>query len=139
MSEGKKSLRIKCTSIDDDNALNNYKLTAENTFYIRFCSVLEGILPLTKQERNVLAEILYMNYMFRDKIEDDAHRWAYILSNKCRKDMVDKLNLSYSSFSNHLSNFRKANILKNDRVIDNLVIYPVDNAFSLTFNFEIIK
>ena len=136
MSQEVKVINLPCKEV----FIEKSERTVSNvhSFYLRYCTLLKVMLSLSNQERDVLAEILYKNYFLQSKIKEDNLRWSYIFGMQCRKDMRDDLNISYSIFNNHLTSFRKKNILKGDKIVDGIVVYPVDDKFSLNFNFSII-
>ena len=108
--------------------------TGEKVFFRQYVEILDPLIKLRPKELDVLAELLYHN----NKLKDIAtkNRWKLILDYDNKKDMATSLNISVASFGNNLSYLRKRGIIVDNKVVDNLLVYP-GKSFKLVFNFKV--
>jgi hypothetical protein len=117
-----------------------YADDSAKVFYNQYSGILKSIYSLTNKQTLVVAELLYQNYLLKDKILDDELRWEAVFSKATRKDMQRNLNMTENSsnFGNNITDLRKKDILRGIRIIPQLVVYPnPEGRFSLTFNFQL--
>lgn len=108
--------------------------------YTAFSLLVASMFQLRKKECAVLSEILYQNYRFKDIINDDKLRWNAVMDSENRKLMQENINTNRQTFSNCLTELRKKDLLKGNRVIKNLVAYPDESGkLEIVFKFEIQK
>lgn len=90
--------------------------TNVETFYKLFLLIMDKFQPvngLMKREREVIAEIMYQNYMNKN-IEDTNKRHIVLFSTDTRKIMQDRLGISRGSFNDYLSRLRRKNVITKD-------------------------
>jgi DNA-binding MarR family transcriptional regulator len=108
--------------------------TTENKFFRQYLELINPLLKLRGKELDVLAELMYYNYKFKDI--PDEHRWKLIFDYDTKTKIRTKLDLSDASMNNNLSALRKKGIIKLNKVRDVFLVYPSSN-FSLNFKFNV--
>jgi len=108
--------------------------TTENKFFRQYLELINPILRLRGKELDVLAELLYYNYKFKDIAKE--HRWKLIFDYDTKTKIRTKLELSDASMNNNLSALRKKNVIEANKVKQAYLVYP-DNKFSLKFQFNV--
>jgi hypothetical protein len=121
----------------------NYKFNStERGFfmmYLELMSVQNPISSLRRQEKRVLAELMYMNHMiakdFKDK--EDHKKWNVLFDYDTKLSMRERLSMSDQTFANSLTVLRKKGLLSSDNYLHSrLRLYP-DEKNLLTFEFNI--
>lgn len=110
-------------------------LTDTRTFFRQYVYLLKPILGIRDKEADVLGELLYYNYRYRDLAEDI--RYKIILDYDTRVEIRNNLKISEANFNNSLTALRKAGLLVNNRLPLYITILPKTNKFSLTYTFSI--
>lgn len=108
--------------------------TTENKFFRQYLELINPILRLRGKELDVLAELLYYNYKFKNIAKE--HRWKLIFDYDTKTKIRTKLELSDASMNNNLSALRKKNVIEANKVKQAYLVYP-DNKFSLKFQFNV--
>lgn len=109
-------------------------VTTENKFFRQYLELLNPILKLRGKELDVLAELMYYNYKFKDIPEE--HRWKLIFDYDTKTKIRTKLDLSDASMNNNLSALRKKKIIHANRVRSAFLVYP-SAEFKLNFKFNV--
>lgn len=134
--EGNKVFNIRSKITKDSLTEDPVKI-----FYNQYVSIIKQIIGITNKQSEVLSELLYQNYLLKDKINDSDFRWRAVFDSQNRKVMQSNIEVPEKNFSNCLTDLRKKNILKGHQIIDNLVVYPKikedAGAFVLAFKFTI--
>lgn len=97
---------------------------------IRSIPPLDG---LRYKELDVLAELLYWNYMFKDVSKDE--RWKLIFNYDTKLKMRESIFMEADQFNNCLTSLRKKGIIKGKSVISDFGVDP-DNPF-IKIDFKI--
>jgi hypothetical protein len=108
--------------------------TSSRTFYRQYLELLNPLIRLRGKELDVLAALLKYNNKLKDIPEE--HRWKIIFEYETKTEIRTELKLSEASMNNNLSALRKKNIIKNNRVVKNLLIYPGKEC-KISFKFSI--
>jgi DNA-binding MarR family transcriptional regulator len=108
--------------------------TNKKVFFRQYVELLNPVVKLRPKELDVLAELLYHNAERENINEKD--RWKLVFDYDNKKEMADALNISVASLGNNLSYLRKRGIIVDNKVVDNLLVYP-KKGFKLTFKFSI--
>ena len=114
--------------------------TNAEKFYKQIVKLLSEFAPLDKlfpRERQLLALILYQNYLLRDIPEDKRN--ILLFSKDMRRTMRDKLGVSEDYFNTNLYKLKKNGIITKDNKIPKFFsrILPKDKfEFSIIFNIE---
>lgn len=108
--------------------------TDSKKFYRQYLELMNPFVKLRGKELDVLAQLLYYNNKL--KSIDEKHRWVVIFDYDNKQAIREELGLSEASLNNNLSALRKKGMIKNNKVIKGLLIYPNKNS-KLTFNFII--
>jgi hypothetical protein len=90
---------------------------------------------LRSKELDVLAEILFYNYKYKDI--DPLVRGKVIFDYSTKVEMRSNLQMDEQSFNNHLTTLRKKGILDKRNLISNYGINPSTPV--ITFNFKLEK
>lgn len=122
----------------------NYKFdSTERSFFLMYLELMSGvqypISTLRRQERRVLAELMYMNYhLSKDyKDRDDHKKWVILFDYDTKLTMRERLSMSDQTFANSLTVLRKKGLLSSDNYLHSkLRLYP-DEKNVLTFEFNI--
>lgn len=120
----------------------NLKATERAFFnmYIELMTVQSPINKLRKQERQVLAEIMYQNSLIAKDYRDpeDPKKWRELFSYERKQQMAEAIDgMSEASFANCLSSLRKHKLLNSDNYLhERLRLYP-DAKNGIVFNFTI--
>lgn len=113
----------------------------KRTFFRAYVELIRPFLKkIRTREADVLAELLYHNYMKADSVRNKEDRFKLILDHDSRRIMEDYLGISEAVFRNALSGLRQRGILLDDNTIsDAYLIYelPEDEMFTLKFTFVI--
>lgn len=107
--------------------------------YIEVISVINPISSLRKQERKLLAELMYMNNVLAKDYKDreDHKKWNALFDYDNKLIMRERLQMAEGTFNNCLTALRKKKLLSKDNYLDKrLRIYP-DKKNSITFEFNI--
>lgn len=108
--------------------------TEEKVFYRQYVEILDPLIKLRSKELDVLAELLYYNNKLKNI--DIKNRWKLILDYDNKKEIASNLNISVASLGNNLSYLRKKGIIVDNKVVDNLLVYP-GKSFKLIFKFNV--
>jgi len=108
------------------------------TFYRAYIELMRPFLKgMRKREADVFSELLYQNYVKQD-IKNSEDRFKVIFNSDNRKMMETNLNVSTDVFAVTLSSLKKKGLVEYNNTIKELfLIVPIDNQFSVSFNFEI--
>jgi hypothetical protein len=110
--------------------------TDARTFYRRYLELLQPMLRLRKREADVLAELLYHNYLKRDITnEDDRAELVFHIST--RRKIQEYLKISNPVIQQALGGLRKKELIKGIKFRNFVVVEPEDGVFSLTFKFVV--
>jgi len=106
--------------------------------YVAIMSIQNPISKLRRQEREVLAEVMYQNYTIsKDYVNpEDPKKWRELFSYERKREMSEHSgNLSEASFANCLTALRKQGILDRDNYLHSaLRVYPEkENVVSFKF------
>jgi len=107
--------------------------------YIELLSVQNPISTLRKQDRDVLAIVMYNHALIASEYKevDNPKKWRALFSYENRLKMVDECNISEAGFANCLTSLRKNKLLDIDnRLHPALRVYP-EKTNSVVFNFTI--
>ena len=107
--------------------------------YIELMSVRGPIGSLRRQEKRVLAEVMYMNYMLSKDYKDkeDPKKWNALFDYDTKLTMKERLSMSDQTFANALTTLRKKGLISSDNYLHSkLRLYPTEKTV-LTFEFDI--
>ena len=108
-------------------------------FYRQLVGLLSSFAPIKKlrpRELDVLAEILYQNYVHRNITEDVRH--IVVFSYKIRQVMQGRLGIKEDTFNVHLNTLRKNGIIEKDNKIPAFLIKIIpDKTFEFTVLFNL--
>ena len=106
--------------------------TSSSMFYRQYLELLNPLIKLRGKELDVLAALLKYNNKLKDIPEE--HRWKIIFEYDTKTDIRTELGLSEARMNNNLSALRKKSIIKSNRVIKSLLIYP-EKECKISFKF----
>ena len=108
--------------------------------YVGIMGLQSPMNKLRKQERQVLAEIMYQNSIISKdyKNPEDPKKWKAIFSYENKIIMAENVsNMSEASFANCLTSLRKYGLLDGDNYLhSNLKVYP-NKKNGIVFNFAV--
>jgi DNA-binding MarR family transcriptional regulator len=110
--------------------------TNKKKFFRQYVEILDPLVKLRPKELDVLAELLYHNNELKE-VKADL-RWKLIFDYDTKKEISQDLKISIPSLGNNLSYLRKRGIIVDNKVVDNLLVYP-GKTFKLVFNFKLEK
>jgi hypothetical protein len=110
--------------------------TNKKVFFRQYVEILDPLVKLRPKELDVLSELLYYNNEF--KSIESKNRWRLIFDYDTKKEIAQNLKMSVASLGNNLSYLRKRGIIVDNKVVNNLLVYP-GKTFKLTFDFELKK
>lgn len=105
-------------------------------FYRQCIELMQPILKLRKREADVLAELLYFNYMKRD-IANPTDRATLVFGTGTRKLIQERLKISNPVIQQALGGLRRKKMVSGINIRPFLMIEPNEGVFSLTFNFVV--
>jgi DNA-binding MarR family transcriptional regulator len=108
--------------------------TEKKVFFRQYVEILDPLVKLRPKEMDVLAELLYYNNELKDI--KSANRWKLIFDYDNKKEIASSLKISVASLGNNLTYLRKRGIIVDNKVVDNLLVYP-GKTFKLTFKFAV--
>ncbi len=107
--------------------------------YIQLLSIQNPISTLRKQDREVLATIMYNHALIASEYRDldNPKKWRALFSYENKLKMVDECNMSEAGFANCLTSLRKKKLLDTDnRLHVALRTYP-EKSNSVVFNINL--
>ncbi len=107
--------------------------------YVELMSVKKPISTLRRQEKRVLSELMYWNYMLSKDYTDreDHKKWNALFDYDQKLKMRERLNVSEATMANALTSLRKCGLLSSDNYLHtSLRLYP-SSSNSIEFNFEL--
>ena len=114
--------------------------TDEKKFFRQFLEILRSIPPLTQlrnRELDILAAMMYYNYLYKDL--DDDIRGRVLNSKATKKDVREMLGMSQDVYNNNMSIIRRTGLIeKSGRLADALQVFPGVN-YKMEFHFNIEK
>ena len=114
--------------------------TDEKKFFRQFLEILRSIPPLTQlrnRELDILAAMMYYNYLYKDL--DDDIRGRVLNSKATKKDVREMLGMSQDVYNNNMSIIRRTGLIeKSGRLADALQVFP-GATYKMEFNFNIEK
>lgn len=122
----------------------SYRCSEKDFFkiYIKLLSNTKPLSLLRNQEREVLSEIMYRNYILSKDYKDpeDPKKWKALFDYDMKIVMRESLgDWTDQSLANCLTGLRKYKILNDENVLNKkLRIYP-STDHSLTFKFNIVS
>lgn len=109
--------------------------TNTRKFFKEYLRLINPLVGLRGKELDVMAELLYYNYEFRDIPEE--HRWKLIFDYDTKTDIRSSLGLSDASMNNNLSSLRKRGLIVNNRVAKFFWVYPEGDEMKIVFKFNL--
>jgi predicted DNA-binding protein (UPF0251 family) len=103
-------------------------------FFKQVVVLLNPFLKLRGKEQDVLAQLMYSNYKYRE-LEENI-RWKIIMDYDNKSEMQESIGISAASMYNYLSSLRKKGIIVDNKVHKNYLIIP-GGEFNLRFKFKI--
>ena len=93
-------------------------------FFKQYLNVIKPLLSpkISNGELNILGELLYFNHVYRDI--DEKKRGILIFDYDNKMDIIDNLDIPFTSFRNALTSLRKKGYIVNNRLKKELVINP---------------
>mgnify|MGYP001074391566 CR=1 FL=1 len=131
---GKKEFNIPVTVGIHDEEDNPIK-----QLYNGYVLLVSSMFKLTPKQATILAELLFQNYMLLDRVQDEKLRWNVIMDSDNRRHMMERIKVGRQTFLNSITELRKKDILKGNRVIPNLIVYPENGLLQIHFNFKVEK
>ena len=108
-------------------------------FYRSLLMLMHSFAPINKlipKEIEVLAEIMYQNYLNRDIVQNKRN--IIVFSTENRAIMRNNLGMAESALNDYLSRIRRKGIItKNNELLPFLSIIPEDNKYELLIKFSI--
>lgn len=119
----------------------NLKLTNRAFFdlYIHLMSAQRPINTLRKQDRDVLATIMYNHALIASEYKDKENpkKWRVLFSYENKLKMVDECHMVEQGFANCLTSLRKNKLLdKDNRLHTALRVYP-DSTNTISYNLTL--
>lgn len=110
--------------------------TDARRFFKQYLNIIKPLLvpKISNGELNILGEILYFNHVYRDI--DEKKRGILIFDYDNKMDIIESLDIPFSSFRNALTSLRKKGYIVNNKVKKELVINPTDQIL-VGFNFKL--
>jgi hypothetical protein len=112
--------------------------TTHKKVYRQIVEVIRSFPPLNvlrNRELDVLAILMYYNYKYKN-IEENI-RWRVIHDTSTKREMQQDVDMTEDIFNNNLSLVRKSGLLDKDGKIPKWLMFYVDDAFEVNFNFKI--
>lgn len=109
------------------------------SMYVGLMSIGKPLSTLRKQEKRVLAELMYMNYELSKSYVDreDPKKWNALFDYDTKMQMKEYLNMTEATFANSLTSLRKVDLLSSDNYLKpSFRIYP-SKENSITFEYKV--
>lgn len=110
-----------------------------NQFFRVLLDVIDKFPPingLMKREMDVLAEIMYQNYLNRD-IKEFNRRQIVIFSKDNKSVMRSRLEMTEGSFNDYLCRLRRKNVITKDNKLTQFLDIIPDGKYEFRINFDI--
>lgn len=114
--------------------------TDDRKFFRQVLEVLRSFPPLDtlrKKELDVLAGIMYYNYLYKNL--DDTIRWRVINNRSTKKELRDYLGMNEDVFNNNMSIIRKTGLIDTAGKLAHMLQIIPDKLYKIEFNFNIEK
>jgi len=89
-----------------------------------YVNIMNPFLKLSNRECEVLSELLFYNDSFKSFSE--PIKWKLIFDKDTRNKIQEELGISVHQFNNILSSLRKKQIINENKIKNNLLIYPTE-------------
>lgn len=118
----------------------NINVTLKSLFF-KWLDITSSFHNLKKQEKDILALLLYYHYIYSKDITNNKILWKIVFDYETKLKIRKELNIKDPSIQNALTSMRKKNIIKNNKIVDTYIpnISQDANNFKIIFNFNIIK
>jgi hypothetical protein len=115
--------------------------STKEKFFQQLIELLSNFVPikkLSKRQKDVLAEILYQNYRFKDHNENE--RRILVFSKDIRREMSKKIGISNDNLYTQLNFLRRAGVLDKDNRLPKFLSYILPNdKFEFTIYFNLVE
>ena len=115
------------------NKIVPIKTTVE-VFFLQYLNILSPITRIQGKEAEVLAELMYQNYLKSHIPEED--RFKLIFGSTMRAMMIQRLETSGPIFRNAITKLRKQGAIV-DNKLHNSFLLTIDKEISVSFKFKI--
>jgi hypothetical protein len=109
------------------------------TMYVELMTVQSPIDRLRRQERQVLAEVMYRNSLLAKDYRDpeDPKKWRALFSYESKREMAEALKMSDAGFANCLTALRRHRLMDADNYLHRaLRLYP-GKMNAIVFSFKV--
>jgi len=124
--------------------MNNIKTANLNVslkdLFSRWLDITKAFHKLNNQEQQVLALLLYYQYVLKKDITNNKILWKIVFDYDTKLKIKEELNMNDSVFQNNLTHLRKKNIIINNEINPYFIPELTNDAknFKVIFNFNII-
>jgi hypothetical protein len=118
----------------------NINVTLKNLF-VRWLDITSTFHKLTKQERSVLALLLYHHYKFNKEITNPTILWKMVFDYNTKMQIKEELNMKDNLLQNILSALRRKNVIKDNVIVGTYIprLERTAKSFRIVFNLNIIR
>ncbi len=116
--------------------------TDDSKFYLQYLRLIDPMLKLRESERKVVAELI-KHYNNTPENLANEHRWLLVFDYDTKVKISDAVGIGPASIHNILSQLRRKGIIKNNTLVDKVLIKPphqqtadTKRIFELTYYFD---
>ena len=100
---------------------------------------LYPILPLKHNDRKVLASLITLHYLHKDRYSEDVLQ-ELLMSEDTKEIIAKKLGLSVPQINKSYTKFKEADIITSENKLQkSLIKYPFNGKFRILVDFEILE
>jgi hypothetical protein len=116
----------------------NINVTLKGLFS-RWLDITVTLHKLRKQERQVLALLLYYHYLLKQDITNNKILWKMVFDYDTRMKIKEELKMKDYSLQNVLSTLRSKNVIKDNRIVSAYIpeLARTADSFKVIFNLNI--
>ena len=109
----------------------------KNELFEKWLEWLNPILPLKENDRKVLAALITLHYLHKDRYSPEV-LMELVMSEDTKNILSKKLSMSINQVNKSYNKFKDSGIITNDNKLQSsLINYPMNNKFRILIDFEI--
>lgn len=121
--------------------MKNFNISniTDRDMFQAYYAILDKKHRLTEIEYKVLADLNYQAYLIKDEVTSEDLRWRLVFTPEVKEDISSYLQIKKATLNNTLTSLRNKGFIVNNKVKTDLLIYPNEETFKLSFNFKMVR
>lgn len=107
----------------------------------RWLDITQSFHGLTKQQKDVLALLLYHHHLLKDQIMNAKILWRMVFDYDTKMKIKEELGMKDSGLQNVLTSLRKDNVIKKNVILNGYIpsLEKDGDNFKVIFNLNIVE